>query len=179
MNYFQYLKWNKLTSKICTDDCCTCELKQQCDDVCDYIATSKLLKFIDTMWSFPHDVMYKIKQYRAKHVKKIYKCVVCGRMESPYFEEDLDYGDIVEDYGWCKLKHFYKYKEVDYALCHHCGSHGYCLNRESEQHLREYTWDEWHDRCVDHNRKLLQKIKKQDIDFWKKIKEHEHEALDR
>lgn len=72
-----------------------------------------------------------IRQVYFKHNKKMYICSKCGLIEVPSNGEC--YYDLIEDYGWHKLKNPKRY------ICHHCAEH----QDDYKDEPMSWTPDEW------------------------------------
>ena len=110
---------------------------------------------------FENEILSPISRYYYTHKKKHYKCCICGRITSPYFEDDCKWS-LTHDMGW------HKFDDGRWSrwVCHHCADHGFISVFENNN---DYTWDGWQRVVKEDNTKVLATIKNKDpeyYDYW-------------
>lgn len=111
---------------------------------------------------FENSIIEPLSRYYYRHKKSHYKCIVCGRIEAPYFTEE-EWASITKDMGW------HKFKDSNRWVCHYCADHGFSPSFENGR-LRNWehpwTWDEWQEFVKKDNNKVLTAIKEKDPEYY-------------
>lgn len=112
---------------------------------------------MDKIWCWFHNaIVYPLscRYYRRK--KAVYRCIVCGKLEAPYFRtsrcRSLPY-----DYGWHRLRDNKKR-----WICHHCADHTH----------DSLSWDRWQAIVKESNNALLKTIQEKDPVFFRDWRIH-------